>query len=267
MIAPSGRSRFIDRPVVGSLFQRPRQASKLRAMRDPRKQIIEAGSLTYQHTRGQLSKNKGPGTCAALSRRVAGVIGKKFDDLQRDGAGMACAAGCHFCCYLRVSILPHEAIALLRHLREKLPAELAADVERKIHETASTIDGMTQEEHFATNLKCAFLVDGRCSAYDVRPSACAAYHSMSKGQCEYSYNNPRDFGTATAGKPTLFEMQAFGDAQADATQAAVQSVGLVSERSELHQSLRELLTDPEAVSRWQGGGRLVEQGQPSSGKG
>jgi hypothetical protein len=40
------------------------------------------------------------------------TIERKLERLQKEEAGIACAAGCNFCCYLRVSIAPHEAIAL-----------------------------------------------------------------------------------------------------------------------------------------------------------
>lgn len=228
-------------------------------MRADFQEAIEAGDETFRETKKRLKKNPGVDTCAALCRRVNGVVEGKFSRLQKDGAGISCVAGCNFCCYLRVSVQPHEAIALFYHLRTIMPKATAAQVEQKILENAARVDAMTVDEHYATNLQCAFLVDGLCSAYAVRPSACAGYHSMSRAHCEQSYQNPADFGDPQTGKPTLFELQAFTEAQQQATQAGVQAAGFVADRIELHQALREIIQDPQVMQRWRRGGPLVKR--------
>ena len=55
----------------------------------------------------------------------------------------------------------------------------------------------------AANLRCALLVDGRCAAYEARPSACARYHSLSRARCKYSYEHPEDIGTPRNSRPAL----------------------------------------------------------------
>ena len=126
---------------------------------------------------------------------------------------------------------------------------------------------MSVEEHRSANIPCAFLVDGRCSAHEVRPSACAAYHSMSRARCEYSYNHPRGIGTASNSRPALAELRTFCDALIEATEAGVNDAGLSSTKAELHQVLRTLIEDPSAIERWRAGGEIAGLGHhapPSS---
>ena len=124
------------------------------------------------------------------------------------------------------------------------PAEAAA-IEQRILTNARLVDSMTPERHRTAGLACAFLVDGRCSAHEVRPSACAAYHSLSRERCEQSFRNPAGIGTPRNARPALLELQVFGTALIEATQAGCTAAGISGEQAELHQALRALLTGAE----------------------
>jgi len=183
-------------------------------------------------------------SCAAVCRHTVAALGSELDARRADGAAVACAPGCAFCCHQRVGAYAHEAIALLRHLRTSLPRAGAAAIEARIIANARAIDGMTVEQHRAANLRCALLVDGRCAAYEVRPSACARYHSLSRARCEHAFAHPEDLGTPRNSRPALADVQAFGDAVAAATETALEEAGLSATKGELHQLLRALLEDP-----------------------
>ena len=75
----------------------------------------------------------------------------------------------------------------------------------------------------------------------VRPSACAAYHSLSRARCEHAFRHPADIGTPRNARPALLELQAFGSAQIETTSAARKAAGLSGGQLELHQALRALL--------------------------
>jgi Fe-S-cluster containining protein len=142
---------------------------------------------------------------------------------------------------LRVEVFAHEAAALLEHLRKRASAEEAAVIEERIRANAARIDALTVEQHRSAGMACAFLRNGLCSAHDVRPSACAAYHSLSRARCEHAFHNPADIGTSRNARPALLELQAFGTAQIEATSGARKAAGLGGEQVELHQALRALL--------------------------
>ena len=190
----------------------------------------------------------GAASCAAVCRKVVAVLEAEFTAQRASGAKIACVAGCTFCCHQRVAVFAHEAVALLEHLRTRLPRSEAVAIERRIVANARTIDGWTPERHRAANLRCALLVEGRCAAYDVRPSACARYHSLSRARCEYSYEHPEDIGAPRNSRPALAALQELGCALDSSLEAALVDAGLPAAKGELHQTLRALLDDPTAWS-------------------
>jgi Fe-S-cluster containining protein len=206
-----------------------------------RARIQAAAANVRRHVTVELGRGSEPQACAVTCRRVVDVIEAEFATLQSAGAGIACASGCTFCCHLRVGVYAHEALALLSHLRTSAAREQAAAIEKQIVSNARAIDRMTAAEHNAARLPCAFLVDGRCSAYDVRPSACARYHSLSRARCEYSYDHPQDIGTPRNSRPALAQLQALGSAVDSATEASLDELGLPTTKTELHQALRTLI--------------------------
>lgn len=218
----------------------------LGAMRLSRAHSSAAATATFEHTAAELRKGCDAAACAALCGRLNRVIEDKIDALKESGAGVACVPGCDYCCHLRVGVFAHEAAALLHYLKTRVPAAEAARIERRIRANARRIDGMTAEQHRSAGLACAFLHDGRCCAHEVRPSACAAYHSMSRERCEHGFRHPQAVGTARNARPALLELQVFGAAQIEATNAARVAAGLAGGQAELHQAIRALL-DAEAA--------------------
>jgi Fe-S-cluster containining protein len=209
---------------------------------------VSAAQAVRRFTAEALGTSRDAAACDAVSRRVTATLAGAFAAAKASGVAVACAPGCAFCCHLRVGVLPHEAVALWRHLRTSMPADEAADTERRIRENARRIDGLTAAEHRAANIPCAFLRAGRCSAYAVRPASCAAYHSLSRERCEHAFNRPRHAGTPQNARPVLRALQACGDAVMGAVRLGLADSGLASDERELHQSVRALLEDPRAGS-------------------
>jgi Fe-S-cluster containining protein len=212
-----------------------------------RERLNALTTAAYETTTAALTQDRSAATCAALCRGLNGVIDGEIESLQAAGAGVACAPGCNFCCHLRVSVFQHEASALLHDLRTRMAPADAAVIEQRILANAQRVDTMTPEEHRTAGLACAFLIDGRCSAHDVRPSACAAYHSLSRERCERSFRDPAHIGTTRNARPALLELQVLGTALIEATQAACVAAGLPGEQVELHQGLRALLASSEPL--------------------
>ena len=216
-------------------------------MQISRERINGAATATHDYTRAHLGTRSAPADCAAVSGRLARELDGALAAAKRAGTPVACAPGCDFCCHLRVSVFAHEAAALVHHLRARLTPADAAAVERRIAANAARIDAMTVAQHYAARLPCALLVDGRCSAYEVRPSACAAHHSLSRARCEHAFEHPEDHGTSKNSRPASLELQTLGDALIAATQSALQGTGRTAARRELHQSLRDLLAGRDAA--------------------
>jgi hypothetical protein len=70
--------------------------------------------------------------------------------------------------------------------------------------------------------------------------------SLEDAGVAHSFRHPLAIGTAQNARPALLELQAFGAAQIEATNAACIAAGHAGGQTELHQALRELL-DSEAA--------------------
>jgi Fe-S-cluster containining protein len=210
-------------------------------MKVSRDRLHAHASATYERTIERLREDAEPADCADPCRALAEVLDTETRAAKAAGAGIACGVGCTFCCHLRVSVFPHEARALLSHLRERLARADSAVIERRVVETAQRIEAMTAAQHYAARVPCGLLVDGRCAAYEVRPSACAAHHSLSRERCEHAFAHPEDSGTVKNSRPALLDLQVLGDALIAATQSALTDLGRPTVRSELHQALRALI--------------------------
>src|SRR5262245_35283787 len=92
-----------------------------------------------RHAGSVLARGRDADSCASVARGLVGAIDAEFAEQTAGGAAIACAPGCAFCCHLRVGAFTHEAIALLDHVRTKLPAGRAAEIERRILDNARRI--------------------------------------------------------------------------------------------------------------------------------
>jgi Fe-S-cluster containining protein len=182
-------------------------------------------------------------SCLALATRIDALIDRAVESFQKDGAGIACRARCTFCCHLRVMVYPHEAIALFRYLGSRMPKEQAAVVRQRL------IAGV------AAGKACAFLIDGRCSAYEVRPAACSGYHSLSRERCEQEYNK----AAASEGIPVLKALRYVAAALDDGMDEALAAAGLSGARIELHTAVAALVRNPALIARWRGGKELMKE--------
>jgi len=198
-----------------------------------------------QAVRDTLGASTDVDACLELVGRVDQLMAQAAQHLQQAGARLACRAGCNFCCHLRVMILPHEAIALFRYLQSRMPPLLAQGVRTQLRKyVAGTPD---------RGRPCAFLVAGECAAYEARPSACAAYHSLSKERCEQSFQDP-SLPTSTV---ALRSLQAVATALEDGIGAELVAQGLSQARIELHTAVAALLANPALIARWRAGRPLL----------
>lgn len=77
------------------------------------------------------------------------------------------------CCKQRVSVGLFEAIPIAVKLRDE--GRDTPQLRKRLREDAAIQDAHSQASYFNVGRDCVFLQDGRCSIYEVRPSACRAY--------------------------------------------------------------------------------------------
>ncbi|MEA9392647.1 YkgJ family cysteine cluster protein [Acerihabitans sp. TG2] len=104
----------------------------------------------------------------------------------------ACKSGCIHCCYLRVDAYGFEVDSIIYHISTEMNSKTRGLVKEAIKQQYNLIKKLTIEQHHHINVQCPLLINEKCSAYPVRPVACASYHSMSENPCKRSYDNPYD---------------------------------------------------------------------------
>jgi Fe-S-cluster containining protein len=201
--------------------------------------------------RGTLGRSTDVDACVALVAQVDQLLEQAAQHLPQGAAHLACRAGCNFCCHLQVRVLPHEAIALFRYLQSRMAPARADRVRMKIREYTQTAQLLGEAP---TRRACAFLIEGECSAYEVRPGACAAYHSVSKQRCEESFHDP----ALPSGTVALEALMVVALALEEGVSVALRTQGLSHTPMELHTAVAALLANPALIARWRAGRALLK---------
>jgi Fe-S-cluster containining protein len=174
----------------------------------------------------------------------------------RKTPGLACAAGCAWCCYQQVAVEPLEAIAIARHIAE-LPAETRAALAQRLAETDERTRGLGLLARARLKEPCAFLADGRCSIYEVRPLRCRGIYSRDAGHCRWAMENP-DLYFAGRGQregpgPYPTEPTRIVDLALTGLHRATRDFGLPLYELELVAAVRTALAAPDVSQRYLNG--------------
>jgi Fe-S-cluster containining protein len=194
-------------------------------------------------------------SCRSLVAKSDRRFEAAFHHLATKGAPIACKSGCSFCCHLRVTVTPLEAIALFRYLRSEILPSLAQEIEQRVLANADQRAHMTEEQNLSTNVKCAFLVDGACSAYRARPMACAFHHSLDVNACERLYENPSDLSIGIRKLKVIEDTMAATHA---GMKRALEDLRLSAEPMELNTAVAAILRDQSLIERWRSGRPLLK---------
>jgi hypothetical protein len=213
---------------------------------------MQAGEFATEAVNETLGRGTDVDSCVALVERINGLMNEAFAHFEKDEPGIACRTGCNFCCHLRVMVSAHEAIALFRYLGSRIPAEQARLVRERIRANADEVGKRTRdhERRVPTGMPCAFLIEGKCSAYEARPAACSGYHSLSKERCQSAYESADPAADAI---PMLNSLRYVAATLDEGVEQALAARGLDGRRIELHTALAALMKNPGMIERWRSG--------------
>lgn len=181
------------------------------------------------------------GFVAVMQRGVDKVIAGSADRAVRPD----CKIGCNYCCSARVEAFAPEVFRIVRQLRQDAAERHAARITRLQAHVAQTASDLP----WGQRLPCAFLDDGLCSIYAVRPSACRRAHSLDVAQCR----------AGAAEIPEDLELFLGAEALIVGTARAYQAHGLASDSHELSGAVLQVLADPTAEDRWHKGEQVFER--------
>ena len=105
---------------------------------------------------------------------------------------IACAAGCAACCNQQVALAPVEAAAIAQYVARNFTDEQDAALVARLRGLDAVTRGKTALERAHLRQPCAFVVEGRCSIYPVRPLRCRAVHSRDAGYCGWAMAHPEE---------------------------------------------------------------------------
>lgn len=175
----------------------------------------------------------------------------------RKQPGFACSAGCAWCCHQQVAASPAEAVVIARHVLRTFPAEALAGLKARLAKLDGESRGLGAAERARLKRPCAFLENGECSIYAVRPLRCRGVYSRDAAHCQWAMENPGQvFGDpdrhARPG-PYPVEPAKIMDAALSGLARALRDQGLAWQALELTAALRVALDTPGASERYLAG--------------
>jgi Fe-S-cluster containining protein len=172
------------------------------------------------------------------------------EQLAVSGSKIACCAGCFYCCYIKVDVMPREAFLITDFIRSNFSPERQQAVLNKAKENWKKIEPMTYSEQFVANLPCPLLENGRCSVYSTRPVLCRIHHSTKVEPCKESFEQPEMLN-----QPDYYVKNVrFATARAFiATNKAFENLGYDTKAYDINAALIECFSNPHAEKRWRKG--------------
>lgn len=167
---------------------------------------------------------------------------------------LACKQGCSWCCHFSVDVRPIETFNIVHFINEHFSAEAVQQLRTKLVANSNTLGRLDEQQRMTHNIKCAFLINERCSIYAARPQTCRNYHATDSGGCKLSYEQPDNMDIAPEFAPITFQT---GASQVDAFAKAMRDEGFVTDVYELNSAILEALDNTE--TSWQ---RFINKESP-----
>jgi len=165
-------------------------------------------------------------------------------------------AGGSYCCHFKVDVRADEALMIAEFVRTRLDDATREHVIEAAERNAGIIRSMTAKEHLTTNLKCCFLLEGRCSIYAARPFACRNFHATDVAGCIRLYDEPENLDVPDSYVP---EVHARGAGHREGRQAAVMEAGLDVRAYDLTTAFLEAMSGASTAKRLRQGKRALIQ--------
>lgn len=164
-------------------------------------------------------------------------------------APVACKAGCHWCCFVRVSIGIEEAYRVKKSLEMMEPDRRQRIIERLQKHVRQTDEGSTDDLVRRPRL-CPMNEDGKCQVYDARAVMC-------RNHVAYDVRPCRSFveGDGEGSKRINGFLQEFGRYVTLGSIQVLEHYGIDGRSFELADAVNFLWNDPTAMDSIAGGER------------
>lgn len=122
-----------------------------------------------------------------IARRAEGIVTRVH--AEQAGGGVACGAGCSYCCHAQVKLTPMEALVLFSWLKKTFTEDQQTALKKRITNNRELTEDVDLEHRVGVKdlTPCIFLDKGDCSIYPVRPLICRAWTSYDRATCESAF--------------------------------------------------------------------------------
>lgn len=158
-----------------------------------------------------------------------------------DAPSLACKAGCFWCCYFTVEARPVEVLRIVEFMHAALSEADRERIAEEVRTNSAVLAGLDEETRMRHNLKCPFLVAGRCCIYFARPQTCRNYHATDAAGCQRAYEEPENDDIDPQFAPLTYQS---GRSHVDAFSMALRQAGYDMAAYELNAALAIALANP-----------------------
>lgn len=167
-----------------------------------------------------------------------------------DVGTLDCRPGCSWCCHFSVDVRAVEVFGILDYVERHFAPDAMERLRADVRVNALVLAGLDETERMTRNVRCAFLVDGQCAIYPVRPQTCRNYHATDAAGCRLSFEQPDNLDIDPDFAPGVYQA---GGAHVEAFGAALHDAGFDARAYELHAALDAAMSDPAARGRFESG--------------
>ena len=169
-------------------------------------------------------------------------------ELLPEPQAVACHAGCHWCCHMKVSVTAPELFALAEYLQTSVSAAARQQITARVAELSQDPRIFSADAKVEARIPCAMLSEaGACLVYAARPLACRGYNSLDAESCRRSLDD--DLEIVESNEPLARDCAAV----ALGLLAGIEDAGLPAELLELTAGLHIALSEPDALQQWLAG--------------
>ena len=218
--------------------------------------LIEIARKTqHDTTANRLAGSPTTENILALVDDALTITSRFSDAIKQQAEPLACAAGCHACCYLMATVSAPEALAIAHHLRETRSPEELRQLKQEIRKSQKQTRTLNSHARVRAKIACPLLSDtGNCTIYEFRPLDCMTYHSLSRQACEDILQQPDQ------GHPVNEDLRAIGMGVKTGLGQGIAGANLESPalRYELIEALHIALNDKNGMKKYLAGQNIFK---------
>lgn len=164
---------------------------------------------------------------------------------------VACHKGCSWCCHQTVLVNAPEALRIAEYINTLEDASLRQAFLDQLHQLDRQTRGLSPMARSSVHSPCAFLVDGACGIYPVRPLACAEFTSFNVMDCVHAFLFGFQDNSVTCDKSRKLIFHSVRTGMAQGLREGLP--GSDSVNLELTAAVLDALNTPDAAAQWLAG--------------